>query len=47
VALGATAALIALLAALLVRPGTDLEPRRSSVMELDEPAPALPIRPQG
>jgi hypothetical protein len=32
-------ALAAVLAALLLRPGTDLKPLRSRTMELDEPAP--------
>jgi hypothetical protein len=41
----ATVASVALLVALLSRRGPDLAPRRSSVMELDEPGPT--VRPPG
>ncbi len=33
------------LAALLVRPGRSLEPRRNTAFELDEPAPTKPASP--
>jgi hypothetical protein len=47
VAWAATIALAVVLAALLLRRGSDLEPRRSSVIELDDPGPATTVRPPG
>ena len=42
-----TVALAAALALLLLRPGTELEPRRSNAIDLDEPGPAPALRPAG